>query len=111
MSDNTRFYFRLPNDANNDKALWTGAVTVEGKATKAEGRRAVREYLRVKQLPANTLVLSTRDLERGRWDDASIREATSSLPVSEPKKPRLADPTIEVPSFNDIKKMLKAFGL
>ena len=111
MSDYTRFYFRLANDPNNDKALWTGAVSVEGKATKAEGRRAVRERLRVKQLPANTLVLSARELERGQWDDASIREATASLPASEPRKPRLTDPTIEVPAFNDIKKMLKAFGL
>ena len=104
----TRFYYRLADDANNDKALWTGAVSVKADATKADAREAIRETLCVTRLPANTLVLSSRELEHGDWTEAEIRAET----VHQPRAPRKVKAFEDVPeSFDDVQALLKKFGL
>ena len=102
-----RVHFRLQSDTNNDKALWTGAVTVSSSATNAEARRAVAKHMRVERLPANTLVLTCKQLESGKWTEEAIREHTSIQP-----KVKKFKSFADVPaSFDDVQDMLKKLGL
>jgi len=102
-----RVHFRLQNDTNNDKALWSGAVTVDSSATNADARRAVAKHLRLQRLPSNTLVLTCKQLEAGNWTEDAIREHTSVQP-----KVKKFKSFADVPaSFDDVQDMLKKLGL
>jgi len=108
----TRIHYRLADDANNDHALWTGGVTVWRKVTKAEARAEVAKTLRVKRLPARTLVLTDHDLESGEWTEDEIRAETTKLAPAPSDKRKVDVSVHDVPlSMDDVQDMLKKFGL
>jgi len=107
----TRFYYRLAKDQNSDKALWSGAVTVKGKPSKADAREAIRNTLHVERLPAHTLVVSARELEQGKWNAKKIREATV-IEANPDSVKVFAETVADVPlSLDDVQAMLKKLGL
>ena len=108
----TRIHYRLADDPNTDHALWSGAVTVDGKPTRTEARREVAKHLRVERLPARTLVLSDRDLESGEWTADEIRAETCEQ-TDAPTMKRKAPVAFEdvPPSMDDVQAMLKKYGL
>ena len=104
----TRIHYRLADDANNGHSLWSGAVTVGRPVTQSEARDQVRLALRVERLPANTLVVTDRDLVSGKWDEKAIRAATVHT-VRAPKKFKAFEDVPE--SFDDVQDLLKKLGL
>jgi len=110
MTESTRWYYRLGNtDAN--EFLWSGAITINDKITKAQARRLVAKRERCKRLPANTVVVSCKELAKKRWCEAKIRQATEKTAKAKPiaVAPKMFD---EVgPSMEDIQAMLKKHGL
>lgn len=107
----TRIFFRLSEDANNEHALWSGAITSTGIATKADARAAVAKHLRLKRLPARTLVLTQDEWTSGSWTADEIRGATSPLseaPTVKRKKKAFSDVGM---TFDQAEDLLKKFGL
>lgn len=107
----TRIFFRLSDDANNEHALWTGAITRENIKTKSQARAAVAKHLNVSRLPERTLVLTQQDLASGSWTADEIRGATTALaeaPTTKRKKKAFADVGM---SFDQAEDLLKKFGL
>jgi len=108
----SRIHFRLADDENNGHALWSGAITVEGKLSRADARRAVAKHLRVTTLPARTLVLSDHDLESGTWTEAEIRAETTQQAEAQTHKRKKAVSVADVPlNMDDVQAMMKKFGL
>lgn len=107
----SRIHYRLADDANNAHALWSGAITVKNKLSRAQARRVVAKHLRVNALPPRTLVLSDHDLATGQWTADEIRAETS--PLSRPARTKKVVKSIhDVPtSFDEVQEMLKKFGL
>lgn len=110
MTESTRWYYRLGNQDGHE-FLWTGAITCTEKITKAEARRAVAKKERVKRLPANTIVVSCRELSRRKWTESKIRQATTGSVKSQPVA--VAPKAFEDvgPSMDEIQDMLKKLGL
>ncbi len=107
----SRIHFRLADDPNNAHALWSGAITVKSRLSRAQARRVVAKHLRVESLPARTLVLSDHDLESGTWTEAEIRAETTKraeAPTMKRKVVSLADVPL---SMDDVQAMMKKFGL
>ena len=107
----TRIFFRLSEDANNEHALWSGAITTDGVRTKADARAAVAKHLRVERLPSRTLVLTQGELESGSWTSDEIRGATTAMadaPTVKRKKKAFEDVGM---SFDQAEDLLKKFGL
>ena len=104
----TRIHYRLADDANNGHALWSGAVTVWRDVTKPQARKLVCQALRVERLPANTLVVTDRDLKTGKWNEKAIRDATV-LTVRAPRKVKAFEDVPE--SFDEVQDLLKKLGL
>ena len=108
----SRIHFRLSDDANNGHALWTGAITVDNKLSRAQARKVVAKHLGVKALPPRTLVLSDHDLEKGNWTEDEIRGETSKLTAAPTMKRKTVVSVADVPlSMDDVQAMLKKFGL
>lgn len=108
----SRIHFRLSDDANNGHALWSGALTVDNKLSRAQARRVVAKHLGLKTLPARTVVLSDHDLTTGRWTEAAIRAESARITEGAPKRKRVAKSVHDVPtSFDEVQDMLKKFGL
>ena len=74
----SRIHYRLADDANNGHALWSGALTVEHRLSRAQARQVVAKHLGLKSLPARTLVLSDHDLATGTWTAAGASISTRS---------------------------------
>ena len=110
MTESTRWYYRLGNQDGHE-FLWTGAVSVSEKITKAEARRVVAKRERVKRLPANTIVVSCAELSRRKWTEAKIRQATTGS--AQPTPVAVAPKAFEDvgPSMEDVQAMLKKYGL
>ena len=110
MSESTRWYYRLGNQDGHE-FLWTGAITVSEKITKAEARRVVATRERVKRLPAHTVVVSCRELAQRKWTESKIRQATTKAKRATPVA--VSAKTFEEvgPSMEDIQAMLKKHGL
>ena len=110
MTEASRWYYRLGNQDGHE-FLWTGAITVTGKITKADARRAVAKRERVKRLPANTIVVSSQELIRCQWTESKIRQVTAKAPKASPIA--IAPKAFEDvgPSMEDIQAMLKKHGL
>ena len=110
MTESTRWYYRLGNQDGHE-FLWTGAITCSDKITKAEARRAVAKKERVKRLPANTIVVSGRELARRKWSEAKIKQATEKRARVTPVA--VAPKAFEDvgPSMDEIQAMLKKHGL
>ena len=107
----TRIFFRLSEDPNNDNALWTGAISRDDIATKADARAAVAKHLRVDRLPARTLVLTQEEWASGSWTQDEIRGATTPMadaPTVKRKKKAFDDVGM---SFDQAEDLLKKFGL
>ena len=105
-----RIHYRLANDPNNAHALWSGAVTVDHKLSTPQARRVIAKHLRVERLPAHALVVTQADLEAGKWDEASIRAATTAtVKTARVKKVRNFEDVPE--SFDQVQDLLKKFGL
>ena len=108
----SRIHYRLADDQNNGHALWTGALTVENKLSRAQARRVVAKHLRVKSLPPRTLVLSDHDLESGTWTEAEIRAETTKKAEAPTVKRRKVVNISDVPlNMDDVQAMMKKFGL
>ncbi len=108
----SRIHYRLADDQNNGHALWSGALTVENKLSRAQARRVVAKHLRVKALPARTLVLSDHDLESGHWTEAEIRAETTKQADAPTVKRKRAVSVADVPlNMDDVQAMMKKFGL
>lgn len=108
----SRIHFRLADDANNEHALWSGAITVEHKVSRSQARRAVAKHLGVKLLPARTLVLSDHDLESGQWTADEIRAETDMVTAAPTMKRKRAVSVADVPlNMDDVQAMMKKFGL
>ena len=109
----TRIHFRLADDPNNEHALWSGAFTVPGKISRAESRKLVAKHLQCSKLPPRTLVLTCRDLEKGKWTAAEIRAETTELaeaPTNKRKKTPKAFHDVGM-SFDQAEDLLKKLGL
>jgi len=107
----TRIFFRLSEDANNEHALWSGAITVPLMPGKAEARKAVAKHLGVKSLPARTLVMTDFEWRHGKWTADEVRGATSPManaPTVKQKKKAFADVGM---TFDQAEDLLKKFGL
>ena len=107
----TRIFFRLSEDANNEHALWTGAISSDGIDTKADARAAVAKHLKIKRLPSRTLVLTQSELESGSWTTDEIRGATTPMadaPTVKRKKKAFSDVGM---TFDQAEDLLKKFGL
>ncbi len=107
----SRIHYRLADDANNQHALWTGALTVSHRLSRAQARQVVAKHLGVKSLPARTLVLSDHDLEAGTWSADEIRGATTPMadaPTVKRKKKAFSDVGM---TFDQAEDLLKKFGL
>ncbi len=108
----SRIHFRLADDPNNAHALWSGAITVENKLSRAQARRAVAKHLRVEVLPVRTLVLSDHDLESGQWTAEEIRAETSKQADAPTMKRKKRVSLADVPlNMDDVQAMMKKFGL
>ncbi len=108
----TRIHYRLADDPNNTHALWSGAVTVDRKVTKAEARAAVAKHLRRERLPERTLVLTDRELAKGEWTEAEIRAETTKKADAPTVKRKKAVTVADVPlNMDDVQAMMKKFGL
>ena len=110
MTEATRWYYRLGNQEGNE-FLWTGAVTVSEKITKAQARQVVAKQNRLKRLPAHTIVVSERELSQRKWCEAKIRQATAKASRATPIA--VAPKSFEElpPSMEQIQNMLKKLGL
>ncbi len=110
MTESTRWYYRLGNQDGHE-FLWSGAITVTDKISKAQARRAVAKRERVKRLPANTIVVSSRELSQRKWTEAKIRQATTK--AARPTPVAVAPKAFEDvgPSMDEIQAMLKKLGL
>ena len=110
MTVSTRWYYRLGNQQGHE-FLWSGAISVSEKITKAEARRAVAQHESVKRLPANTVVVSCAELSQRKWSEAKIRQATTKSFTSTPVA--VSAKTFEEvgPSMDDIQALLKKHGL
>ena len=107
----SRIHFRLANDATNQDFLWSGALTVGHKLSRAQARKVVAEHLGMKSLPARTLVLSDHDLATGTWTADEIRGATTPMadaPTVTRKKKAFSDVGM---TFDQAEDLLKKFGL
>ena len=107
----SRIHYRLADDANNGHALWSGALTVEHRLSRAQARQVVAKHLGLKALPARTLVLSDHDLATGTWTAAEIRGETTRMadaPTVKRKKKAFADVGM---TFDQAEDLLKKFGL
>lgn len=107
----TRIFFRLSDDANNEHALWTGAISCDDIDTKADARAAVAKHLRVKRLPSRTLVLTQDEVASGSWTKDEIRAATTPMaeaPTVKRKKKAFSDVGM---TFDQAEDLLKKFGL
>ena len=108
----SRIHFRLADDQNNGHALWSGAITVDNKLSRAQARRVVAKHLGVKTLPARTLVLSDHDLEKGNWTADEIRAETTKRADAPTMKRKRAVSLADVPlNMDDVQAMMKKFGL
>ena len=108
----SRIHFRLSDDANNEHALWSGALTVKNKLSRAQARRAVAKHLRVESLPPRTLVLSDHDLESGQWTADEIRAETCKKTAAPTMKRKRVVSVHDVPlNMDDVQAMMKKFGL
>ena len=108
----SRIHFRLADDQNNGHALWSGALTVKNKLSRAQARRVVAKHLGVKTLPARTLVLSDHDLEKGNWTADEIRAETDKATAAPTMKRKRAVCVADVPlNMDDVQAMMKKFGL
>ena len=106
----TRWYYRLGNQEGNE-FLWSGAITVNHKIDKAEARRVVAKSHRLQRLPANTIVVSERELHQRKWSESKIRQATAKAPKAYPAAvPAKAFEDVG-PSMDEIQAMLKKLGL
>ena len=110
MTESTRWYYRLGNQDAHE-FLWTGAITVTDKITKAEARRVVAKRERVKRLPANTIVVSCAELSRRKWTESKIRQATTKAKRATPVA--IAPKAFEDvgPSMDEVQALLKKHGL
>ena len=110
MTESTRWYYRLGNQGGHE-FLWTGAVTVSEKISKAQARRVVAKHCRVERLPAHTIVVSDKELAKRKWCEAKIRQATDKN--SRPTPVAVAPKAFEDvgPSMDEIQAMLKKHGL
>ncbi len=110
MQESARWYYRLGNQEGSD-FLWSGAITVNERISKAQARRVVAKHEGVKRLPANTIVVSCRELSQRKWSESKIRQATAkatrATPVAVPAK---AFEDVG-PSMDEIQAMLKKHGL
>ncbi len=109
----SRIHYRLADDANNEHALWSGAITVDHRLSRSQARQVVAKHLKVKSLPARTLVLSDHELSTGRWTADEIRAETSAqtaAPTMKPKKQVKAFADLPM-SFDQAEALLKKFGL
>jgi hypothetical protein len=104
----TRIHYRLADDANNGHSLWSGAVTVDTAPTGPEARKVIAQSLRLERLPANTLVVTDRDLKAGKWNEEAIRAATAHT-ARVPKKFKAFEDLPE--SFDEVQDLLKKLGL
>ena len=105
-----RIHYRLADDRNNTHALWTGAVTVDHKLSTPQARRVIAKHLRLKRLPPHALVVTAAELEAGRWDEDSIRAATTAT-VKAARVKKVKDFSDVPESFDQVQDMLKKFGL
>ena len=104
----SRIHYRLANDPNNVHALWSGAVTVGSSMSQARARRVIAKQLRVDRLPPETLGVTCKDVESGKWDEQSIRAFTAGK-SPKAKKVKSFD---EVPdSFDQVQDLMKKLGL
>ena len=110
MTESTRWYYRLGTSTAHD-FLWSGAVSVTEKISKAQARRIVAKHEGMTRLPANTVVVSCRELAQRKWSESKIKQATTgsarSVPVAVPAK---AFEDVG-PSMDEIQAMLKKHGL
>jgi len=108
----SRIHFRLADDQNNGHALWSGAITVDNKLSRAQARRVVAKHLGVKTLPTRTLVLSDHDLEKGNWTADEIRAETDKVTDAPTMKRKKHVSLADVPlNMDDVQAMMKKFGL
>ena len=110
MTESTRWYYRLGNQ-DGLEFLWSGAVTVNHKITKAEARSVVAKHEGMKRLPARTIVVSCAELAQRKWSESKIRQATTGSVRATPVA--VAPKAFEDvgPSMDEIQAMLKKHGL
>ena len=108
--DSTRWYYRLGNQDGHE-FLWSGAITVNEKISKAQARRVVAKHEGVKRLPANTVVVSCHELHQRKWTEAKIRQVTSKATKATPVAVSFKAFEDVGPSMDDIQAMLKKHGL
>ena len=106
----SRIFFRLADDANNEHALWSGALSLDETVSKSQARAAVAKHLRVERLPERTLVLRESDLKGGEWTVEEIRAETTKQADAPTVKPKKAFADVGM-TFDQAEALLKQFGL